>query len=82
MAIDSKGAERIIVSGICPCKIKLNRECRCGDILGVAEDNFDDLGPMDAAVDAHATGTTGITYVSRFVAGEDGEANEWITGYY
>ena len=79
MAIDSLRAKRIIVSGVCPCKVKLNRACACGDLLGVAEDNFDDLGPQDAAVGAHAS--TGITYLPRFVAGEDGEANEWITAY-
>jgi len=79
MAIDSLGNDRIIVQGICPCKVKLNRSCFCGDVLGVAEDNFDDLGPQDAAVAGHAA--TGITYLPRFVAGEDGVADTWITAY-
>ena len=78
MAIDSLGADRIIVQGICPCKVKLNRQCFCGDILGVAEDSFDDLGPEDCAISGH---DTNVTYLPRFVAGEHGEADEWITAY-
>jgi len=69
---------RVIKQGILPCRVTLARACKCGDILGVAEDNFDDLGPSDSHVNGHATG---VTYVHRLVAGEDGEAAEVITAY-
>ena len=78
MGIDSLGLKRTIVSGICPVKVKLNRACFCGDLLGVAEDNFDDLGPEDAAISGHDTNKT---YLPRLVAGEAGEADKWIIAY-
>lgn len=78
MAIADTGSGRIIEFGIGRCKVVLARACSRGDVLGVAEDNFDDIGPENAGVNAHATG---VTYVPRLVAGEDGAANETITAY-
>lgn len=78
MAITDPRSDKVIEQGFMPMKVTLNRACKCGDVLGVAEDNFDDFGPMNAGVDAH---DTGITYVPRAVAGQDGEADDEITVY-
>lgn len=78
MAFADTGLGRVIVQGWFPCKVTLARACKVGDVIGVAEDSFDDLGPVNANESGHATT---VTYLPRFVAGETGEAAEIITAY-
>jgi len=79
MAFADTGLGKVIVQGWFPCKVTLARDCKCGDLIGLAEDSFDDLGPVNAYADGHATG--GVTYLPRLVAGEAGVATEIITAY-
>lgn len=78
MAISDPGMGRVIEQGLFPCKVTLSAACSAGDVLGVAEDAFDSLTPVNANVNAHATG---VTMVARLVAGEDGEVSDIITAY-
>ena len=78
MAFADTGLNKVIVQGWFPCKVTLARACKVGDVIGVAEDSFDDLGPVNANESGHATT---VTYLPRFVAGETGEAAEIITAY-
>lgn len=78
MAITDPRSDKVVEQGFMPMKATLARACKCGDVLGVAEDNFDDFGPENAGVNGH---DTGVTYVPRAVAGQDGEAGDEITVY-
>jgi len=78
MAFADTGLDKHIVQGWFACKVTLTRACKVGDVIGVAEDSFDDLGPVNANESGHATT---VTYLPRFVAGETGEAAEIITAY-
>lgn len=75
---DVSDGSRIVLFGTLTRKVTLIRACKAGDVLGVAEDSFDDLGPAYSAADAHATG---ITYLPRLVAATAGIAGEVITAY-
>lgn len=78
MALTDPGTGKVVEFGVLQCKVTLARLCRAGDVLGVAADNFDDLGPAYSAAAAHSTA---VTYLPRFVAGEDGAAGDVITAY-
>lgn len=75
---DSGGVGRTVEFGVNKIQVVLSRACRAGDVLGVAADNFDDLGPAYSAAAAHSTA---VTYVARLVAGEDGAAGDTIIAY-
>ncbi len=79
MAFADTGLSKVIVQGWMPCRVTLSRDCKVGDLLGVAEDSFDDFGPVNANDDGHATG--GVTYLPRLVAGTQGVTGEIITAY-
>ena len=78
MAFADTGLGKVIVQGWFPCKVTLARDCKVGDIIGVAEDSFDDLGPVNANESGHATT---VCYVPRLVAGMQGKASEVITAF-
>jgi len=78
MALTEPTAGRTIEFGVNKIPVALIRACKAGDVLGVASDNFDYLGPAYSAANAHATG---IAYVARLVAGEDGAAGDTIIAY-
>ncbi len=75
---DSNAGVRTILQGFCPMKVTLARTCKVGDILGLAEVTFDDLGPVNANDSGNATSET---ILPRFVAGEAGEDTDTITVY-
>ena len=79
MAFADSGLNKVIVQGWFPTKVTLARDCKVGDLLGVAEDSLDDLGPCNANDDGHATG--GVTHLPRLVAGMQGKTGEIITAY-
>lgn len=75
---DVSDGSRVIEFGVATTKVTLSRACKVGDILGVASDNYDDLGPAYSAAAAHSTAAT---YFPRFVAGQAGAAGDVITAY-
>ena len=78
MAFADSGLNKVIVQGWFPCDVVLARDCKVGDLLAVAEDSLDDLGPCNANDSGHATG---VTFLPRLVAGMQGKATEIIRAY-
>lgn len=78
MALTDPGVGRTVEFGLIKVEVTLARACRAGDILGIAADNWDDMGPIYGADDAHSTS---VAYVARLVAGEDGAASDVICAY-
>jgi len=78
MAFADTGLGRYIIAGYGACTVTLAASCRCGDIIGIAEDNFDALQPVNANDSGHATS---VTCLPRLVAGQAGEDTEVITAY-
>jgi len=75
---DSNAGTRYIIAGYGACTVTLARSCRVGDILGLAEVTFDDLGPVNANDSGNATSET---ILPRLIAGQAGEDTEVITAY-
>ena len=75
---DANAGTRRILWGGCPMKVTLARTCKVGDVLGLAEVTFDDLGPVNANDSGNATSET---ILPRFIAGQAGEDTETITAY-